>query len=174
MWHISLLLQIYNMAFCFGRKLCFFLSFTTTYSCLWMWYTWMLVPEHDYSSRRNTKKSFIEEQQLSQEVSKTLMKKNVSPVLKTETPNSHAIFYNWRRWGSYAEDLIGNIRTNLRRDISKKEKMNENWELWITYFIFKVLNTAREKTKVLLGEENIMDIHKHNLNKSLLSWKMKE
>ena len=52
--------------------------------------------------------------------------------------------------------------------------MNENWELWITYFIFKVLNTAMEKTKVLLGEENIMDIHKHNLNKSLLSWKMKE
>ena len=73
------------------------------------------------------------------------MKKNVSPVLKTETPNSHAIFYNWRRWGSYTEDLIGNIRTNLRRDISKKEKMNGNWELWITYFIFKVLNTAMQK-----------------------------
>lgn len=31
-----------------------------------------------------------------------------------------------------------------------------------------------EKTKVLLGEENIMDIYEHNLNKSLLSWKMKE
>lgn len=31
-----------------------------------------------------------------------------------------------------------------------------------------------KKTKVLLGEENIMDIYEHNLNKSLLSWKMKE
>ena len=87
----------------------------------------MWVPEHACSSRRNTKTSFIEEeQQLSQEVSETLMEKNVFPVLKTETPNSHAIFYNWRRWGSYTEDLIQNIRTNLRRDISRKEKMNGN------------------------------------------------
>lgn len=31
-----------------------------------------------------------------------------------------------------------------------------------------------KKTKVLLGEENSMDIHEHNLNKSLLSWKMKD
>ena len=30
-----------------------------------------------------------------------------------------------------------------------------------------------KKIKVILGEENIMDIYEHNLNKSLLSWKMK-